>query len=29
MPPEVAKRVCEILNNKEYELSGVNYGDRT
>ena len=20
MPPEVAKRVCEILNNKEYEL---------
>jgi hypothetical protein len=20
MPPEVAERVCEILNNKEYEL---------
>jgi len=29
MPEEVAERVCEILNNKEYELSGVNYGDRT
>ena len=29
MPEEVAIRVCEILNNKEYELSGVNYGDRT
>jgi hypothetical protein len=29
MPQKVAERVCEILNNKEYELSGVNYGDRT
>ena len=29
MPQKVAERVCGILNNKEYELSGVNYGDRT
>ena len=29
VPKKVAERVCEILNNKEYELSGVNYEDRT